>query len=478
MGFGPPSPHMTSQGGSHVAEPPRGPAEPRLRAGRRGMFGLAGRALPGAQRLGGRARGDLHRGRPRGPRARAAMALRMAEVRGSARPRPSWPPRRRRPASPTWPSRSPRRSPTSRTTSTTSTWARTRTSTICSPRSTARTPSARVPRLSGRTMADEKLVQRLQRGRDPLSRHDDRRGARSSGLKLALACALLEKESSGGQNVFGHDPNTIFAGAGEVTKEKYLEYRRRRIAAGNRTMQGVGPCQLTWWELQDEADREGGCWKPDVNMRVGFRRLATLINAHGPPTARAATTGRATRPWRTARTCSPGRRPGTRASTGSPCPATPRLLRRGEPRAGPSSGSRGGSPTCAAAGRPTVPARRRHALRRGRRGRGAGVPARPRPGRRRRRRGADRARAQPRRPPGAGAARRAGSDQAGVAAAAEGGAGAAARARRAPRAPRRGDRPGVDGGRDLRPAPRAPARPGPRAAGAFAAGGSPRASRS
>ena len=38
--------------------------------------------------------------------------------------------------------------------------------------------------------------------------------ARSVGLPLALACALLEQETGGGANVFGHDP-TIFVGAGE-----------------------------------------------------------------------------------------------------------------------------------------------------------------------------------------------------------------------------------------------------------------------
>ena len=35
-------------------------------------------------------------------------------------------------------------------------------------------------------------------------------------------------------------------------------------------MQGVGPCQLTWWSLQDEADKAGGCWRPEINMRIGF----------------------------------------------------------------------------------------------------------------------------------------------------------------------------------------------------------------
>jgi peptidoglycan hydrolase-like protein with peptidoglycan-binding domain len=101
--------------------------------------------------------------------------------------------------------------------------------------------------------------------------------ARRAGLPLAYACALLEKESSGGHNVFGHDAS-IFSGAGEVTRDKYLAYKRLR---GKTKMQGVGPAQLTWWELQDAADREGGCWRPEVNMRIGFRHLAALMRQHG-----------------------------------------------------------------------------------------------------------------------------------------------------------------------------------------------------
>ena len=106
------------------------------------------------------------------------------------------------------------------------------------------------------------------------------REAKRAGLPLELACALLEKESSGGRNVYGHDP-TIFVGAGKVTRANYAEYKRRRVASGNRLMQGVGPCQLTWWELQDAADADGGCWHPEVNMRVGFRHLATLVERYG-----------------------------------------------------------------------------------------------------------------------------------------------------------------------------------------------------
>lgn len=101
--------------------------------------------------------------------------------------------------------------------------------------------------------------------------------ARKAKLPLSLAAALLLQESGGGRNVFGHDP-TIFAGAGDVTKAKYLEYKAQR---GTRNMQGVGPCQLTWWELQDQADARGGCWKPMVNMQIGFERLAANIRSHG-----------------------------------------------------------------------------------------------------------------------------------------------------------------------------------------------------
>lgn len=103
--------------------------------------------------------------------------------------------------------------------------------------------------------------------------------ARDAGISPSLALAMLEQES-GGRNVFGHDP-TIFVGAGEVTKEKYLAYRAKRRASGNRLMQGVGPMQLTWWEFQDGADDLGGCWVVKYNLRYGFRRLAHLIDEHG-----------------------------------------------------------------------------------------------------------------------------------------------------------------------------------------------------
>lgn len=103
--------------------------------------------------------------------------------------------------------------------------------------------------------------------------------ARQARIPISLGFALVEQESNF-RNVYGHDP-TIFAGHGQVTKSNYAEYRRRRGATGRGGMQGVGPCQLTWWEFQDRADRRGGCWSPRHNIAVGFELLSDLIRVHG-----------------------------------------------------------------------------------------------------------------------------------------------------------------------------------------------------
>jgi hypothetical protein len=112
--------------------------------------------------------------------------------------------------------------------------------------------------------------------------------ARRVGLPLSYALAFLEKESSGpdadgarrfGLNLIGHDAVRNPVKGGVVSEARYREYRgHRRSGLG---MQGVGPCQLTWWEFQDMADRLGGCWVPRYNMRVGFGIAKGLIRQHG-----------------------------------------------------------------------------------------------------------------------------------------------------------------------------------------------------
>ena len=109
--------------------------------------------------------------------------------------------------------------------------------------------------------------------------------ARKTGLPVPLACALLDQETGGGRNVWGHDP-TIYIGGptGDnrtVTQADYLAYKKKRGVNGQGGMQGVGPCQLTYYSYQDKADTLGGCWTPLANLTVGFELAATLIRRNG-----------------------------------------------------------------------------------------------------------------------------------------------------------------------------------------------------
>jgi hypothetical protein len=105
----------------------------------------------------------------------------------------------------------------------------------------------------------------------------------TTGLALSDGLALCEKEG-GFRMVWGHDPvrNPVKSPPGgylRVTRANYLRYKAyRRLGWG---MQGCGHTQPTWYSLQDEADRIGGCWKPYPNLCVGFRHLHQLIAAHG-----------------------------------------------------------------------------------------------------------------------------------------------------------------------------------------------------
>jgi hypothetical protein len=102
-----------------------------------------------------------------------------------------------------------------------------------------------------------------------------------AGLELAAAATLLEKESSGGFNLFGHDnvdTGGFYVKGAEVTEDAYLRYKAHRAQFG---AQGVGPTQLTLPAFQDRADARGGCFKWRVNIAVGFDILAGYIKAQG-----------------------------------------------------------------------------------------------------------------------------------------------------------------------------------------------------
>jgi hypothetical protein len=102
--------------------------------------------------------------------------------------------------------------------------------------------------------------------------------AQETELPLAAAMAMLQMETAGGTNEFGHDPGNPVQG-GPVTASRYHEMRG--YVAHGYPSQGVGPCQLTSTSLQDEADGLGGCWLVYHNMHVGFHFLKQLQTAYG-----------------------------------------------------------------------------------------------------------------------------------------------------------------------------------------------------
>ena len=120
-----------------------------------------------------------------------------------------------------------------------------------------------------------------------LAKHGTQRAAEvvelaaAAKLELAAAATLLEKESTGGHNVWGHDnvdTGGHYVKGAEVTKDAYLNYKADRDRLGQ---QGVGPTQLTLKAFQDRADKRGGCFEWRVNCSVGFEILAEHINNKG-----------------------------------------------------------------------------------------------------------------------------------------------------------------------------------------------------
>jgi hypothetical protein len=94
--------------------------------------------------------------------------------------------------------------------------------------------------------------------------------AQSSGLDLALACALVEQES-GGRNIFGCDHG--FIGDRPPYCHQQITKDRTKKLMDSRFMNGVGLTQLTWFTFVEEAEQLGGAHIPRNQCRVGFQLL-------------------------------------------------------------------------------------------------------------------------------------------------------------------------------------------------------------
>lgn len=149
------------------------------------------------------------------------------------------------------------------------------------------------PELTPRQVREMRRRRRLRRNKE-IAR---RRGARFVGIIFDTAHALdmsvplllaVVQQETGFENEYGHDhlpgQRPIWHGRQDkvlVTEANYKRYRKWRREHGDRFAQGVGPMQLTSPGYQDLADARGGCWKPEVNIRVGAEILKGHIEALG-----------------------------------------------------------------------------------------------------------------------------------------------------------------------------------------------------
>jgi Transglycosylase SLT domain len=103
-------------------------------------------------------------------------------------------------------------------------------------------------------------------------------------LDLADACALVDHESAGGQNIFGCDFGSQWTFEPpycnvEVTAERVQALLSNIEAGGGQN--GVGLTQLTSVNLVREAERRGGAHLPEHQCSVGFEYLKSLVDDLG-----------------------------------------------------------------------------------------------------------------------------------------------------------------------------------------------------
>lgn len=96
-------------------------------------------------------------------------------------------------------------------------------------------------------------------------------------IPVSLGIALQEQES-GGRNIFGADVGGLFAHE-PVTKARVLQLVDHVNAGG--ISNGVGPMQLTFIGFIEEANRDGGAWKPAVNIATGLGIIAGHVKQRG-----------------------------------------------------------------------------------------------------------------------------------------------------------------------------------------------------
>lgn len=112
------------------------------------------------------------------------------------------------------------------------------------------------------------------------------RAAVAVGLEVAIAAAIIQKESNG-RNIYGHDRGGVFSTAAlgkpadnQVTEATFRIFAQR--VANGETSNGVGPAQITWPNYFSLAERRGiRMWVPEDNIRFGLNVFANHLRGSG-----------------------------------------------------------------------------------------------------------------------------------------------------------------------------------------------------
>lgn len=103
-------------------------------------------------------------------------------------------------------------------------------------------------------------------------------------VSFAVACALVTKESYGGENIWGNDEGGVFAELPRtmtVTKGAFEVFEYKVVTLGE-TSNGVGPAQITWPGFFPDARKKGiRLWVPEDNLTYGLGLLRLYKDAEG-----------------------------------------------------------------------------------------------------------------------------------------------------------------------------------------------------
>lgn len=113
------------------------------------------------------------------------------------------------------------------------------------------------------------------------------RAAKELGLEVAIAAAIIQKESNG-RNVYGHDRGGVFSNAALgkpadnlVTEQNFQDFRRRINQSGS-ISNGVGPAQITWKGYFPDAEAKGyKLWRAEDNIKYGLSLFASHLRGSG-----------------------------------------------------------------------------------------------------------------------------------------------------------------------------------------------------